>query len=186
MNWQTAIPLIVTVVLAFVGYLVTYFRSLKLAQRKELLEHTQKQLRLLYGPLYGLINSSSTVYREFVAAERPGKKYYWDKDDPPNDEQAAKWRHWITEIFMPMNAKMVEIILENSDLIEEDEMRQCFRDLCAHYYGYQAILKAWDANDFSQHLSLLHFPGQEIHDYVESRFQILKKRQAEITNKRTA
>jgi len=186
LKWEIVLPLMVTVFLAFTGYLVTYFRSLKLSQRKENLEYVERQLRLLYGPLYGLISSSSIVYKEFLAAEMSGASSFWSNGNQPTQEQAAKWRKWVVEIFMPMNAGMVEVILENSDLIEGSEMPDCFQKLCAHYYGYKSIIKAWEENDFSEHTSILKFPGEEMQKYVVSSFKVLKKRQLEIINYRTS
>jgi hypothetical protein len=66
MDWKTTISLLVTVFLAFTGYIITYLNSRKLSQRKELLEHTERQLKQLYGPLYALVNSASTVLIGFL------------------------------------------------------------------------------------------------------------------------
>jgi hypothetical protein len=84
---------------------------------------------------------------------------------------------------MPMNERMVEIILSNSDLIEENELPPCFKDLCAHVYGYKAIIKAWEKEDYSNHISLINFPGKELRQYIENNFQLLKKRQSELIDK---
>jgi hypothetical protein len=49
-----------------VAFLAKSFYELYLARRKERLERVNQQLRLLYGPLFALVNASSITWGEFV------------------------------------------------------------------------------------------------------------------------
>ena len=57
--------LIATIILAFIGYLVTYLNNLKLSQRTERLERINRQLGELYGPLFALTQSSDRAWKAF-------------------------------------------------------------------------------------------------------------------------
>ncbi len=46
------IAVVVTIGLAFVGYVVTYLNGLRLSQRQERLARVNRQLGEFYGPLY--------------------------------------------------------------------------------------------------------------------------------------
>ncbi|MER6468031.1 hypothetical protein [Streptomyces collinus] len=50
---------VVTIGLAFVGYVVTYLNGLRLTQRQERLARVNRQLSDLYGPLFALTEANS-------------------------------------------------------------------------------------------------------------------------------
>ena len=56
---------LLTVFLAFIGYLITYLNNLRLSQRKERLERVNRQLGELYGPLFSLTQASDKAYLAF-------------------------------------------------------------------------------------------------------------------------
>jgi hypothetical protein len=177
------ITTIVTILLAFSGYLVTYLNSLRLSQRSERLERISRQLGELYGPLYGLIDAETAVFKVFRSIVRPNK-HFFSEDDPPTEEDLAAWRLWMTTVFAPINNRMYELVLSKSDLLIEPEMPQCFRDLAAHVVGYQLVMKKWESGDYSEHLSLILFPREEILAYVTDSFNALKREQARLLGKR--
>lgn len=178
MDWKTLATLFVTVALAFAGYVATYRNGVKLAQRKEHLERVERQLRELYGPLFALVRSSGEAWKGFRTIYRPGLESYWRSLPKPTEQEAAVWRLWMAEVFMPLNSKMAELVTEHADLIEESEMPACLLTLCAHVYGYRAILCAWKQGDFSQHLSVVDFPGEELRAYTGQHYNRLKNEQA--------
>jgi len=80
---------------------------------------------------------------------------------------------------MPTNRRIYECILTKSDLLIEPKMPRCLFDLCAHVTSYEPVLAAWDAGDYSEHVSLLNYPD-EIDDYARSSFQKLKEEQQKL------
>ncbi len=56
---------IVTVGLAFIGYLVTYLNGLRLAQRQARLTRVNQQLSDFYGRLFALMEANSRTYDTF-------------------------------------------------------------------------------------------------------------------------
>jgi hypothetical protein len=172
----TVVTAIVTILVAFVGYLITYWNNIRLSQRSEQLERVNKQLAELYGPLYSLSNTGREAYRAFRKKYRMGVHYFGD-DPPPSDEDLKAWRLWMTTVFMPRNLQLQQLIVSKSDLLIETDMPSCLQDLCIHIAAYQTILKKWENNDFSEHNSLINFPGSELQEYSRRSFKILKEKQ---------
>ena len=88
----------------------------------------------------------------------------------------------MSNIFMPINLKMEQVIVENAHLIEGVAMPAPFLELLAHVEVYRAVIKKWEKNDFSEHTSYLDFP-QEFEDYVSHAFVSLKRRQFHLIGK---
>ncbi len=178
MDWKTLVTLFVTVVLAFAGYAATYRNGVKLAQRKDHLERIERQLKELYGPLFALVSASGEAWLGFRAIYRRGAGSYWRSATNPTEREAAAWRLWMVEVFMPLNSRMAQLVTEHADLIEESEMPPCLLTLCAHVEGYRAILAAWKSGDFSRHLSVVDFPASDLLAYASQHYNRLKQEQA--------
>ena len=175
--------LAVTVLLAFVGYVVTYFNSVRLEQRKAKLKFVSDQLQYLYGPLFSLNSASIEAWTAFRSRYRPGGPFF-RQGDPPSEEELKQWRLWMQEVFMPLNLQMRQAIIENTHLVEGDGMPQSFRDLLAHVEVYKITIKKWEAGDFSEHTSYLDFPS-EFRREVQAQFAMLKSRQAGLIGARS-
>jgi hypothetical protein len=178
------ITTVVTIGLAFTGYLVTYLNGLRLAQRAQRLDRISKQLGELYGPLYGLTDAETAVWRVFRSNVRPGT-HFFDADDPPTEADLEAWRLWMTTVFAPINNRMYELVLTKSDLLIETEMPQCLRDLCAHVVGYQLVMRKWEGGDYSAQMSFLPFPQADLLTYVATSYNALKTEQAHLLGKRS-
>ena len=61
----------VGVVVAVIGYFVTYRTNLRLAQRNDRLERINRQLSEFYGPLLALTRSSDQSWQAFRKRYRP-------------------------------------------------------------------------------------------------------------------
>ena len=182
MDQSLLITTTVTIILALVGYFVTYFNNLRLSQRNDKLDRVNKQLGELYGPLYALSNSSDISWKAFRSVNRPGKAYFGE-GDPPTEEELKTWRLWITTVFMPTNQRMYELILSKSDLLIESQMPEALLLLCAHVTAYQAVLKRWENEDYSEYISLINYPSMMVLDYAKDSFQKLKSEQKTLLEK---
>src|SRR5688572_9700861 len=120
---------LVGVVVAVLGYFVTYGTNLRLAQRNDRLERINQQLSEFYGPLLALTRSSGQSWQAFRQRYRPpGSESFWKNDPPPTMEDAAAWRLWMTTVFIPVHQRMMELVLNRAHLIEEPEMPSCLLD----------------------------------------------------------
>jgi hypothetical protein len=176
---------LIGVCIAVIGYFIKYRIDLRLAQRNDRLERINRQLSEFYGPLLALTRSSGQSWQAFRQRYRPpGSESFWKSDPPPTKEDAIAWRLWMTTVFMPVHQRMMELVLERADLIEEPEMPPSLLDLCAHVNGYQAILKEWEKAEIStareDNISVVNFPGEELAEYAATAFGRLKAEQADL------
>ena len=84
---------------------------------------------------------------------------------------------------MPLNDRMVEVIISKAELIDEPGMPRVLLDLCANAWGWKPILKQWASKEFSEHWSLLRFPTEEILAYTEAGLKRVKEEQRELLMK---
>jgi hypothetical protein len=178
MDWKTTATLVVTVILAVVGFLVKYVNDLAIARRKDRLERINLQLKNLYGPLYATTHASEIAWQAFRSVYRPGMPFFRTLP-APNDEELAAWRLWMLEVFMPLNLRLEKTIVDNSDMIIENQMPDCLLRLCSHVAAYKPVLKKWENGDYSEFLSLSPYP-EDLLEYVESCYAELKAKQADL------
>ena len=178
MDLATAITLGVTVTLALAGYALTYRNNLRIDQRKARLDRVNRQLGELYGPLLALSAAGAMAWLQFRSAYRPGLQPFWGTE-PPTEDEAAAYRLWMKEVFMPLNLRMEAAVIEKADLLEELEMPPVLLALCAHVAAYKATLKRWELGESSEDRGLVNFPTG-LHEYAAGEFARLKRTQNEL------
>ncbi|HUB30729.1 MAG TPA: hypothetical protein VL967_13575 [Terracidiphilus sp.] len=164
---------ILTVVLAFLGYLVTFFSARMLARRRDKLELVNKRLNEFYGPLYVASEAGNTAYRSLL--RRQGK----EKSDPILDTEMKDWVLWMTTIFMPLNDIRERIIIEKASLIIEEQMPPCLLSFVTHVVGYKAVLAKWAEGDYGERRSTIGWPP-EFDAYVRTSYAALKAEQTRL------
>src|SRR5579871_5219188 len=88
---------ILTIIVAFAGYAITFASAHILARRRDKLDLVNKRLNEFYGPLYVASEAGNIAYRTLL--ERLGKK----QSNPILDSELKDWELWIRTIFMPLN-----------------------------------------------------------------------------------
>jgi hypothetical protein len=180
----TELVALIGVAVAVIGYFIKYRTDLQLAQRNDRLARINRQLSDFYGPLLALTESSDGAWQAFRKRYRSGGGSFWKNDPPLTEEDAIAWRLWMTTVFVPMQQRMMDIVLEHADLIEEPEMPPCLLALCAHVAGYQAVLRTWESGEISvkreDNISVVNFPSQDLADYAAEAFGRLKAEQARL------
>jgi len=180
--------LLITIILTFSGYLFTHYQnvslnedqyrqSIQLKQLEAELERTNEQLRYVYGPLYALTQSIDRTWVEFRKRHRTGGGAYFSKGITEEDKMT--WRIWFKSVWMDQYEMMDEIILKYSDLIDGDQLPEELLLLSAHIAGYRAVMKRWEENDFSRHLSFFNYPNG-ITKYAKEHYLKLKKKQQKL------
>ncbi|MFI1221664.1 MULTISPECIES: hypothetical protein [unclassified Streptomyces] len=181
------IALVVTIALAFVGYVTAYLNGLRLAQRHERLARVNRQLSDFYGPLFAITEANSRAFAAFAERNvRPDGRFPFDHEDPPTEEELAEWRLWITTVFLPNIRAMRDLVVTHADLLRESEMPPILLKLCAHVSGYEITTARWAQERYDQHLSVVPFPSQELAAYAREGFTVLKKEQARLLGQRRA
>ncbi len=169
---------ILTVILAFAGYLVTFLNARMLAQRRDKLRLVNKRLNEFYGPLYVASEAGDIAYRSLL--KRQGK----EKSEPIRDEDMKEWMLWMTTIFMPLNDVREKIIIEKAYLIIEEQMPQCLLDFVTHVVGYKAVMAKWAEGDYTERRSTIGWPP-EFDIYVKTSYAALKAEQTRLLHSTT-
>ncbi|MGB6687197.1 MAG: hypothetical protein WBE76_05085 [Terracidiphilus sp.] len=164
---------ILTIILAFAGYLVAFFSARMLARRRDKLRLVNKRLNEFYGPLYVASQAGNIAYRSLLTKQ--GK----EQSEPILDSQLKEWVLWMTTIFMPLNDIREKIIIGKAYLIVEQEMPQCLLDFVTHVVGYKAVLSKWSEGDYSERRSTIGWPP-EFDDYVQRSYTALKAEQTRL------
>ncbi|MCA9037023.1 MAG: hypothetical protein KDA91_17930 [Planctomycetaceae bacterium] len=172
------ISTLVTIGLAFTGYLFTYLHGRSVARRESQLERVNAQLRNLYGPLFALLNQSNDIWKAFTENFWPahGQSAYF-VEGQTTDAEKSVWRVWMKTVFMPLNDKIEAVIVENADLIVGEEFPQVFKECLAHIAAYRPVIDQWAAGDFSSHTSYCNWPGDRLYSDVEKQYQQLRRTQ---------
>jgi hypothetical protein len=164
---------ILTIILAFAGYLITFLTSRVSGRRAARLRLVDQRLNDFYGPLYVATIAGNIAYKSLL--QKQGKTHC----HPIRDEDLKEWALWMTTIFMPLNDVREKIIIENAHLIVEEQMPQCLLDFVTHVVGYKALLARWAEGDYSERRSMIGWPP-EFDTYVERSYQALKAEQTQL------
>jgi amino acid transporter len=170
-SWQTTV--ILTVILAFVGYLTTFLGARILARRKDKLDLVNRRLNEFYGPLYVASQAGNIAYHSLL--QKQGKTQSF----PILDGEMKEWMLWMTTIFMPLNDVREKVIIEKAHLIVEEQMPHCLLDFVTHVVGYKAVLGKWAEGDYGERRSTIGWPP-EFDTYVERSYQALKAEQTRL------
>jgi len=175
------ITLIVTVILAFLGYLFTHSSELSRSRRTEQLNLINMQINNFYGPLYIVLQDS---YASFAALLQKHNKttVFFEKGKRPTEQEMKEWKIWMENIFMPLNLQIEKLILENAYLIREEKIPDCLIQFLAHVSTYKSVLKKWESGDFSEIVSINSFPI-ELSEYAANSYKELKKEQLQLIGK---
>jgi len=164
---------VLTIVLAFAGYLVTFSFTRMMARRSDRLRLVDQRLNDFYGPLYVATVAGNIAYKSLL------KKQGKTQCHPIRDEDLKEWVLWTKTIFMPLNDVREKIIIENAHLIVEEQMPQCLLDFVTHVVGYKALLAKWAEGDFTERRSTIGWPP-EFDAYVERSYKALKAEQTRL------
>ncbi len=164
---------ILTVLLAFFSYFVTFLSARMLAQRRDKLELVNRRLNEFYGPLYVASQAGNIAYRSLLTKLGKTQSY------PILDSELKEWVLWMTTIFMPLNDVREKIIIEKAYLVVEEHMPQCLLDFVTHVVGYKAVLSKWSDGDYTERRSTIGWPP-EFDVYVRDSYEALKAEQTRL------
>lgn len=179
MEWTAVATLTVTIVLAFAGYVAKYINDVRIEQRRARLERVNRQLSEFYGPLLSLSYAGGVAWAAADADIRPDDKAPFSEREF-SESEAETFRLWMTNVLMPMNRQLVELILRKADLLEGDKMPRVLLEVCANVLAFEAVLKRWEQRDYTRTWSFVPYPGEQLREYANESFADLKGRQAQL------
>ena len=164
---------ILTIIVAFAGYAITFLSAHMLARRRDKLDLVNKRLNEFYGPLYVASEAGNIAYRSLL--NKQGKM----KSEPIRDEDLKEWVLWMRTVFIPLNEIREKIIIDKAHLIIEEKMPKCLLDFVTHVVGYKAVLRKWADGDYSERRSTIGWPP-EFDVYVRNSYAALKAEQTRL------
>lgn len=180
-NAVTAI--LIAVVPAVLLFLIQFVDS----QRKDQLTRVDAQLERLYGPLYALTTANDATWDKFSSTPWKHTRYIFSHKRTIQD--VGTWRVWMKIVFEPLNEKMEDAIVTNSQLIIGDNMPRTFQALIAHTETYKVIISRWQLSDRQNETTYLSresnvIGSQSYPVYIkacaEAGFKALKQRQQDL------
>ncbi len=117
---------VLTVVLAFAGYLMTFMFTRMMARRADRLKLVNERLNEFYGPLYIASQAGNIAYRSLLRKQGKAQSF------PILDSELKEWVLWMTTIFTPLNDIREKIIIEKAHLIVEEQVPHCLLDFVTH------------------------------------------------------
>jgi hypothetical protein len=162
------------------GFLAKGLYDLWATRRKEQLDRVNQQLKLLYGPLFALNQSSNLAWTAFRSRTRAGGGSFFGDNPPPSQADLEAWRAWMLTVFRPIHDEMLSIVTKNADLMIESELPESLQLFCAHVAAYKIVFDQWGRHDFREHTSVLNYPTLELGLYLERSFVRLKSEQARL------
>lgn len=177
-------PIAGSILIAALGWFVTYFHGRGAATRRADLDRVNDQLRLLYGPLYATLIAGDAAWAAFSKKYWPahGQSGYFAPEFDLTDVEKARWILWMRDVFHPANERLERIILDHLDLVEGGTAPPVFTETLAHIAVYRAVLRQWENEDFSEYVSVVNFPAAELMQTVEPVYRALLKKQQRLIN----
>lgn len=171
-DYFTGLSLFITLTIFIIGYL----NEKRLRKNARRLDRIEKQLQLLYGPIYALILSRQKSWELFSSKFDMntwfrGENYVGQKIP---DSDLEPWKRWIKFEAQNTNSKIHDIIVNHSDLIIGYEMPECFTKFINHFAEYKWIVEKWDNNDDKIFFSDKKYPHKELEFYIKTSFLKLK------------
>ena len=179
--------LVLAASIAVFGWIITHFSKLYFDKRNAQLNRINEQLEKLYGPLMATLIASHETWLSFSKKHWPshGMQGYFGKgDDKLSGIELERWRTWVKNVFHPLNERVEKIIIENTHLIEGDEIPGSFTKALSHVSAYRAVIAQWEKDDFSEHLSVNNWPSKDLKASVEPIFNSLTQEQSKLLGKK--
>jgi len=114
----------------FVNHVLKTRYEQKRERLREQLEHTNRQLEKLYGPLVFLILEGRKTWNDLL--DVLGRDIVFEGDTPLPEDELKIWLFWVENDFLPRNRKIRDLLESNTHLIEGHEMPQSYLDFIDH------------------------------------------------------
>lgn len=169
--------ILATVIVAFTGYLFTYWSNLRNARHQAELELVNRRLNKFYGPLYIIVRTTDIAYQEHLSKQRnqihePHRKL--------STKEREDYRAWVMGVYSPMAEKLSELILNGAHLIREEKMPLALLNLIAHVSVTKALIYKLETGDYSELNPTIDYPFKEIMAYAEKSYSELKAQQLKL------
>jgi hypothetical protein len=140
---------------------------------------SQVQVKELYGPLLMCITATQSAWMAMVSQHSPDgtpESFQAAVRRDPQGVQAKAYRDWVREVFMPLNSKAADVLMDRVDLLEAQAVDPSLQKLVAHVSVLKVIIKQWAQGDLAA-TSVVSYPN-ELLEKIQQEYLQVKRRQA--------
>jgi len=137
------------------------------------------QVKELYGPLLMCITATQSAWMAMVSQHSPDgtpESFQAAVRRDPQGVQAKAYRDWVREVFMPLNSKAADVLMERVDLLEAQAVDPSLQKLVAHVSVLKVIIKQWAQGDLAA-ASVVSYP-EDLLQKIQQEYLQVKRRQA--------
>lgn len=183
------LPLIITLVMTFTGFMISHWSQLQLQKQNAELMRINSQLELYYGPLYSFSVLSERTWNDFKRINPEISKKVPESSRPEefySDGLKEAWKDYMLVVQKPYFNRLETALLDHSDLMEADgytkagnyEYTKPFVDLLSHIYEYNVLFEKWKRGDDK----IIWGPDYPMgfDKYVRTKYTELRKKQIDL------
>jgi len=184
MSTALAVALLAATVTAL-GWLANYVLTTKADRRRReasaLLEHVERQLAELYGPLAFLVIEGQQTFRDLLASL--GRRFVFPPSGELGEDELQTWLFWAENDLLPRNAEIKRILMTHAHLIDGGEMPATYVQFLDHHNSWQINHLRWQKQGvpYPWH-SKVNWPDTFTRDVLDT-FRRLKATHAALVGK---
>jgi hypothetical protein len=126
----------------FVVHALSLRRELRIRHDAAARDHIEKQIEHFYGPLLGLILQARLAF-EMASRILPRDQHGQIEFSRFSDRDGEIWRFFVEEYFLPVNAKIRDLIRSNMHLLEAGILPKTFATFLEHEVQFEALHHLW-------------------------------------------
>uniref|UniRef100_H2ZN64 Uncharacterized protein n=1 Tax=Ciona savignyi TaxID=51511 RepID=H2ZN64_CIOSA len=123
-------------------FMNTYFDR-QHARKEVQLELINRQIRDLYGPLYGNRLVQETTYRAVVGEHSRLRTYLAKANELKDADMIRRWRSFVLEVMYPLDKEAERLICKNAHLIVNSDFPEEFERFLTHLAQMQFVMQHW-------------------------------------------
>jgi hypothetical protein len=168
---------VIAAAVSAVGWIVNYILTSRSERERtrltSRLNHVEKQLEFLYGPLAFLVYEGRQTWEDLL--HKLGRNHVFVAGHELPQQELDLWLFWVEHDFMPRNLTIKNLLASNAHLIDGAELPRSYIEFLNHHNSWQIQHQRWKEQDieYSWH-SDINWPGA-FEDEVVSTFTRLMK-----------
>jgi hypothetical protein len=146
-------------------------------------EHLDSQLSTFYGQIYGILLENDRIRVQLT--KQIGRKIIFRANKPLTDDERKLWLFYVENYFIPNNRKIVNLIKNNSHLLNGFSFPKTFLSFIDYSVGWELLHEQYKKLNIDYPL---HYPEnfpREFKTEIVGMVSKLKKQQWELVSLKT-
>jgi hypothetical protein len=132
---------LITILGSAINFYFARRKDIETQQRESRIRYLQQQIEELYGPLWGLLEQSETIYEIASMKMTRGPDGFFRKD--LTSDESKIYRFFNENYFLPINLQIVDIIRKKVHLLNEGVMPESFKDVIQNHAVRESLFQLW-------------------------------------------